>query len=221
MYEMLEESWREPLAEEFGKEYFISLTARVREAYDSGPCYPPEAYLFESFRLCPFDKVKVVILGQDPYHGPGQAHGLSFSVFDGVKFPPSLRNIFREVHDDTGAEIPFSGNLERWARQGVLLLNDTLSVAHGQAGSHQKLGWELFTGAVIKILSEQKMHLVFMLWGGPAKAKGKSIDRNRHLVLESGHPSPLSANRNLWFGNRHFSRTNDYLSLHGKSPISW
>ena len=214
-------SWNAALANEMQLDYFKALWQWVCQTYDQGTCYPPKRYIFQAFRLCPFDCVKVVILGQDPYHGPGQAHGLSFSVYDGMPFPPSLRNIFREVHDDTGAQIPLSGNLERWASQGVLLLNDTLTVAHGKPGSHQKRGWEDFTSAVIRKLSDGRENLVFMLWGGPARKKGSNIDRSRHLVLESGHPSPLSANRNLWFGNRHFSQANHYLLHHGKTPITW
>ncbi len=217
----MEESWKREIRDEFDKEYFKALENLVRESYESGACYPSEAYIFEAFRLCPFDRVKVVILGQDPYHGPGQAHGLSFSVHDGVSFPPSLRNIFREIRDDLGVEVPLSGNLDRWAKQGVLLLNDTLTVAHGKAGSHQNLGWEIFTSAVIERLSKKKNSLVFMLWGGHAKTKGKNIDRSRHLVLESGHPSPMSANRGLWFGNKHFSQANHYLQSTGKTPINW
>ncbi len=217
----MEESWSRVLNAEFRKEYFRLLEQQVEKAYDDGNCYPPKPYVFEAFRLCPFDRVKVVILGQDPYHGPGQAHGLSFSVFDGMNFPPSLRNIFREVRDDTGCDIPLSGNLERWARQGVLLLNATLTVAHGLPGSHNKFGWEKFTSAVIEVISEKKNGVVFLLWGSPARDKGKFVDRSKHLVLESGHPSPMSANRGLWFGNRHFGKANDYLRSIGKEPVNW
>ena len=208
------------LAPEFDKPYFITLTDFVRNEYKSGPIYPPGKLIFNAFNLCPFDKVKVVIIGQDPYHGPGQAHGLCFSVNDGVQFPPSLVNIFKEINNDIGAPVPTTGNLTRWANQGVLLLNATLTVKAHQAGSHQRRGWEEFTDAAIRCLAEERDNLVFILWGSYAQKKGAFIDRNRHLVLASAHPSPLSA-YNGFFGNKHFSRTNDYLIAHGKDPIQW
>ena len=184
-------------------------------------CYPPGKLIFNAFNLCPFDKVKVVIIGQDPYHEPGQAHGLSFSVADGVAFPPSLQNIFKEIQMDTGAPIPSSGNLTRWAEQGVLLLNATLTVRAHQAASHQRKGWEQFTDAAIKALSAERENLVFILWGGYARSKAPLIDTSRHLILQSVHPSPLSANRGGWFGNHHFSRCNEYLRNHGIEEIKW
>ncbi len=216
----IEESWKKRLTTEFTKPYFAQLTAFVRSEYHITTCYPPGALIFNAFNLCPFDHVKVVIIGQDPYHGPGQAHGLCFSVNDGVPFPPSLQNIFKEIQSDTGTQIPTSGNLTRWAEQGVLLLNATLTVRAHQAGSHQRHGWEEFTDAVIKMLSDECEHLVFILWGAYAQKKGAVIDRNKHLVLTSAHPSPLSA-YNGFFGNKHFSRTNAYLIQHGKKPIAW
>lgn len=216
----IEESWKQRLQPEFEKEYFKTLTDFVREEYAKGPVYPPGKLIFNAFNLCPFDRVKVVIIGQDPYHGPGQAHGLCFSVNDGVAFPPSLVNIFKEIKSDIGTDMPASGNLTRWAQQGVLLLNATLTVRAHQAGSHQNHGWETFTDAAIRLLAEGKEHLVFILWGAYAQRKGAFIDRNRHLVLTSAHPSPLSA-YNGFFGNKHFSRTNDYLTAHGETPIVW
>ena len=216
----IEEGWKKALAPEFEKDYFVRLTDFVRQEYQQTTVYPPGRLIFNAFNLCPFDKVKVVIIGQDPYHGPGQAHGLCFSVNDGVPFPPSLQNIFKEIHDDLGMPIPASGNLTRWAEQGVLLLNATLTVRAHQAGSHQRRGWEEFTDAAIRVLAEQKEHLVFILWGSYAQKKGAFIDRNRHLVLTSVHPSPLSA-YNGFFGNKHFSRTNEYLAAHGETPINW
>lgn len=216
----IEEGWKKALAPEFEKDYFVRLTDFVRQEYQQTTVYPPGRLIFNAFNLCPFDKVKVVIIGQDPYHGPGQAHGLCFSVNDGVVFPPSLQNIFKEIHDDLGMPIPASGNLTRWAEQGVLLLNATLTVRAHQAGSHQRRGWEEFTDAAIRVLAEQKEHLVFILWGSYAQKKGAFIDRNRHLVLTSVHPSPLSA-YNGFFGNKHFSRTNEYLAAHGETPINW
>lgn len=214
------ESWKEQLQPEFEKEYFCRLTDFVRNEYANHTVYPPGKLIFNAFDLCPFDRVKVVIIGQDPYHGPGQAHGLCFSVNDGVQFPPSLVNIFKEIKADTGADAPATGNLTRWAEQGVLLLNATLTVRAHQAGSHQRQGWENFTDAAIRVLAEQKEHLVFILWGAYAQKKGAFIDRNKHLVLSSAHPSPLSA-YNGFFGNKHFTRTNDYLRLHGEQEIVW
>ncbi|MBR3014442.1 MAG: uracil-DNA glycosylase [Bacteroidaceae bacterium] len=216
----IEESWRQRLQTEFDKPYFEALTDFVRMEYQRGRCYPPGKLIFNAFNLCPFDQVKVVLIGQDPYHEPGQAMGLCFSVNDGIPFPPSLQNIFKEIHDDTGASVPASGNLTRWAQQGVMLLNATLTVREHQAGSHQGHGWETFTDAVIKVLAEQREHLVFILWGSYAQRKGAFIDRNRHLVLQSAHPSPLSAYRGF-FGNKHFSQANEYLKAHGVEPIRW
>lgn len=213
--------WENVLKEETSKLYFADLQSFVNEAYLTGTCYPPKQFIFEAFRLCPFAMVRVVILGQDPYHGAGQAHGLAFSVNDGMPFPPSLRNIFKEVAADTNVEIPFSGNLSRWAEQGALLLNTTLTVQHGKAGSHLNYGWEVFTDAVIRLISEQKEHVVFMLWGNHARAKAKIIDPQKHLILESCHPSPLSANRQNWFGNQHFSKANSFLQRHGQPSILW
>lgn len=217
----IEETWREQLGEEFDKQYFVNLTNFVRQEYVNGTCYPPGKLIFNAFNLCPFDKVKVVIIGQDPYHEPGQAHGLSFSVNDGVPFPPSLINIFKEIHDDIGTPMPASGNLTRWAEQGVLLLNATLTVRAHQAASHQRKGWEEFTDAAIKALNAHRDNLVFILWGGYARSKAPLIDSSRHLILQSVHPSPLSANRGGWFGNHHFSRANLYLREHGKEEIEW
>lgn len=216
----IEAGWKEKLAGEFEKDYFVRLTDFVRQEYGITTCYPPGQLIFNAFNLCPFDKVKVVIIGQDPYHGPGQAHGLCFSVNDGVPFPPSLQNIFKEIQSDLGTPVPVSGNLTRWAEQGVLLLNATLTVRAHQAGSHQRRGWEEFTDAAIKVLAEGNEHLVFILWGAYAQKKGAFIDRNRHLVLTSAHPSPLSAYQGF-FGNRHFSRANAYLEQYGKTPINW
>ena len=217
----IEESWRRHMYEEFDKQYFVELTDFVRREYSQGECYPPGHLIFNAFNLCPFDKVKVVIIGQDPYHEPGQAHGLSFSVNDGIPFPPSLINIFKEISNDLGTPMPMSGNLTRWAEQGVLLLNATLTVRAHQAASHQRRGWEKFTDAVIKALDAHRDHLVFILWGGYARSKAKLIDSSRHLVLQSVHPSPLSANHGGWFGNHHFSRANAYLKEHGKDEIIW
>lgn len=217
----IEESWKEQLAEEFSRPYFEQLVTFVRNEYMSGtPVYPPAKLIFNAFDHCPFNNVKVVILGQDPYHGAGQANGLCFSVNKGVPFPPSLMNIFKEVSDDTGAPPPADGDLTRWSDQGVLLLNATLTVRSGCAGSHQKKGWEEFTDAVIRILAQKREHLVFILWGSYAQKKGAFIDRNRHLVLSSPHPSPLSAYHGF-FGNHHFSLANDYLQSHGKAPVVW
>ncbi|MBQ1725078.1 MAG: uracil-DNA glycosylase [Muribaculaceae bacterium] len=216
----IDESWRQALSAEWDKPYFVQLTQWVREQYRAGLVFPPGRQIFAAFDATPFDQVKVVILGQDPYHGDGQANGLCFSVNPGVAFPPSLLNIFKEVHDDTGAPMPKDGDLTRWARQGVLLLNATLTVAAHQAGSHQNRGWEQFTDEVIARLATQREHLVFILWGSYAARKGAFIDRTRHLVLTSPHPSPLSAHRGF-FGNHHFSLANDYLVAHGQQPIVW
>lgn len=217
----IEESWRQHIGSEFEKQYFINLTNFVRQEYATTTCYPPGKLIFNAFNLCPFDKVKVVIIGQDPYHEPGQAHGLSFSVCDGVPFPPSLQNIFKEIEQDLGTPIPLTGNLTRWAEQGVLLLNATLTVRAHQAASHQRRGWEEFTDAAIKALNADRNNLVFILWGGYARSKAPLIDSSRHLILQSVHPSPLSANRGGWFGNHHFSRANAYLTEHGQEPIKW
>ena len=216
----IESSWKEILAEEFEKEYFVKLTSFVRSEYHSHRVFPPAPLIFNAFDQCPFEQLKAVILGQDPYHGPGQAHGLCFSVNDGVGFPPSLRNIFLELKNDAGKEIPASGNLTDWAKQGALLLNATLTVRAGQAGSHQHKGWEEFTDAVIHKINDLKEHVVFILWGSYAIRKGEFIDKKKHLVLTSVHPSPLSASRGF-FGNRHFSRTNDFLVKNGLIPINW
>ncbi|MBP3419699.1 MAG: uracil-DNA glycosylase [Marinifilaceae bacterium] len=218
----IEESWRELLAEEFAMDYFKRLTDFVRDEYARGKrIYPAGRSIFNAFDRCPVDKVKVVILGQDPYHEEGQAHGLCFSVPEGITPPPSLVNIFKEIKADLGKEIPASGNLERWADQGVLLLNATLTVEAHKAGSHQKRGWEQFTDAVIRRLAARRNNLVFMLWGSYAQKKGAFIDASHNLVLKSVHPSPLSANRGGWFGNHHFSKANEYLVSIGKEPIDW
>lgn len=216
----IEPSWKTVLTEEFEKDYFKNLTEFVKSEYKSQRIYPPGNLIFNAFDQCTFDNLKVVILGQDPYHGPGQAHGLCFSVNDGIAFPPSLRNIFKELNADVGKAIPESGNLIEWAKQGVLLINATLTVRAHQAGSHQKKGWEQFTDAVIQKISAEKENIVFLLWGNYAISKSKFIDQNRHFVLSSVHPSPLSASRGF-FGNNHFSKTNDFLSSKGKEPISW
>lgn len=216
----IEASWKEQLATEFSKDYFRQLTAFVRQEYKSNTIYPPGKLIFNAFQLCPFEQVKVVILGQDPYHGPEQAHGLCFSVNDGIPFPPSLRNIFQEINNDIGISIPTTGNLTHWAKQGVLLLNATLTVRANEAGSHQRKGWEEFTDAAIQALALQKEHLVFILWGSYAQKKGAFIDPNKHLILRSVHPSPLSAHRGF-FGNKHFSQTNSYLRAHGLKEIVW
>jgi len=217
----IEPSWQVQLKEEFEKPYFKDLVNFVKTEYQSNTCYPPGNQIFSAFNQTPFTGVKVVIIGQDPYHGPGQAHGLCFSVPEGIVQPPSLQNIFKEIASDLNLPIPVSGNLERWADQGVLLLNATLTVRAHLAGSHQNKGWEQFTDAVISKLSEGREGLVFLLWGGYAKKKGSVINREKHLVLTSGHPSPLSANRGLWFGNKHFSKTNKYLVSKGFKEINW
>ncbi len=216
----IEASWKEKLDAEFAQPYFEALTRFVRDEYQRSTIYPPPALIFNAFAHCPFDHVRVVLLGQDPYHGPSQAHGLCFSVQDGVRPPPSLQNIFKEVHDDIGTAIPTSGNLERWADQGVFLLNATLTVRKSEAGSHQGKGWETFTDAVIKLLAQEKEHLVFLLWGNYARQKSALIDKQKHLVLEAPHPSPFSAYSGF-FGCKHFSKTNTYLAQHGFMPIDW
>lgn len=216
----IEESWKRELAAEWDKDYFVALTNWLHVEYRTKQIFPPGRQIFAAFDSTPFNDVKVVILGQDPYHDVGQANGLCFSVNDGIPFPPSLNNIFKEVHDDTGAPIPSSGNLERWAQQGVLLLNATLTVEAHQAGSHQNRGWEEFTDAAIARLATSREHLVFILWGSYAIKKGAFINRMKHLVLTSPHPSPLSAYRGF-FGNHHFSQANAYLQQHGITPINW
>ena len=216
----IEEGWKSQLINEFDKPYFKELVQFVKEEYRSKTIYPTAKLIFNAFNSTPFNNVKVVIVGQDPYHQPHQAHGLCFSVNDGIKIPPSLVNIYKEINFDLGTPIATSGNLERWAKQGVLLLNATLTVSAGLAGSHQGKGWEQFTDRVIESLSRNGNNLVFMLWGSYAQKKGASIDQTKHLVLTSPHPSPLSAHRGF-FGNKHFSRANEYLVLKGKSPIEW
>lgn len=217
----IEESWKQHIGGEFEKPYFANLINFVHDEYRNHTCYPPGRLIFNAFNLCPFDKVKVVILGQDPYHEPRQAEGLCFSVSDGVPFPPSLINIFKEIENDLGTPMPHSGSLVRWAQQGVLLLNATLTVREHAAGSHQRRGWEEFTDATISALSRDRDNLVFILWGGYARSEAQLIDNSRHLILQSVHPSPLSANRGGWFGNHHFSLTNQYLQQHGMEPIKW
>lgn len=216
----IDEGWQNILSVEFEKPYFQQLAGFVKSEYKKATIYPPGNEIFAAFDLCPFSDVKVVILGQDPYHGPGQAHGLCFSVRDGVAFPPSLRNIFKEIHNDLLLPVPQSGNLSRWARQGVFMLNATLTVRAHQPGSHQKKGWETFTDAAIQAVSDNKDHVVFILWGAYAQRKGALIDRSKHLVLESVHPSPLSASRGF-FGNHHFSIANRYLQSKGLMPVEW
>ena len=216
----IEASWKEKLRDEFGKEYFVSLTDFVRKEYASTRVFPPGNLIFNAFNLCPFDRVKVVIIGQDPYHNIGQAHGLCFSVTDGTEFPPSLVNIFKELNRDLGITVPQSGNLERWARQGVLLLNAILTVRAHHALSHENRGWEKFTDAAINALNRDRENLVFMLWGNYAQNKGASIDTSRHLVLRTVHPSPLSASRGF-FGCSHFSRCNEWLTARGIEPVAW
>lgn len=217
----IEESWKQQLRAEFGKPYFHQLTDSVLAEYRQTTCYPPGKLIFNAFNLCPFDRVKVVILGQDPYHEPGQAMGLSFSVPEGIAMPPSLINIYKEIEQDLGVTVQKSGDLTRWAEQGILLLNATLTVRAHMANSHQRLGWATFTDAAIKALSANRDHLVFMLWGGFARSKKYLIDSTRHCILESVHPSPLSANRGGWFGQHQFSRCNAYLEENGLMPIKW
>lgn len=216
----IDSSWQAHLQAEFDKPYFADLVNFVRNEYKNEIVYPPESKIFNAFNSCPFENVKVVLIGQDPYHGEGQAHGLCFSVNEGVQFPPSLQNIFKEIKAEYNKPMPESGNLERWAKQGVLLLNATLTVRANLAGSHQNHGWETFTDAVIKILSDNKEHLVFLLWGSYAQQKGKVIDTSKHLVLKSAHPSPLSVYRGF-FGNNHFMKTNEYLCQNHLPEIKW
>lgn len=216
----IEESWKAVLQNEFDKPYFAELIRFVKSEYREQRIYPPGNLIFNAFNLCPFNNIRVVIIGQDPYHGPGQAHGLCFSVLPGVDFPPSLRNIFKEIQQDIGSPIPSNGDLTRWATQGVFLLNATLTVRAHLAGSHQRKGWETFTNEVIRIISQQKENVVFLLWGAYAQQKAEIIDSTKHLVLESVHPSPLSASRGF-FGNHHFSRANQFLESKGLSPIAW
>lgn len=216
----IEETWKERLEDEFSKEYFHQLVHFVKLEYKSKTIYPPGKLIFNAFNHCPFDQVKVVILGQDPYHGRGQANGLCFSVNNGIAFPPSLQNIFKEINSDLGLPFPKSGDLEKWSQQGVMMLNATLTVRANQAGSHQNKGWEQFTDAVVRYLSKEKENLVFLLWGSYAQKKGMQIDTQKHLVLKSPHPSPFSADRGF-FGNKHFSKTNAYLKEKEKTPIDW
>lgn len=216
----IEESWKQQLSDEFSASYFAQLKAFLVEEKNQHKVYPPGSQIFNAFNFTPFDKVKVVILGQDPYHGPGQAHGLCFSVPDGIRQPPSLQNIFKEINQDLDIPIPSTGNLEKWAKQGVLLLNATLTVRAHQAGSHQNKGWEQFTDAAIKKVSDERSNIVFLLWGNYAIAKKELIDESKHLILTSPHPSPFSANRGF-FGNRHFSKTNNYLKEKGIMEIDW
>jgi len=217
----IDESWKLYLQEEFNKPYFKDLVSFVKNEYASKKCFPPRGQIFNAFNACPFDNLKVVIIGQDPYHRVGQANGLCFSVNDGIPHPPSLINIFKEIEEDLHQPYPKSGNLIRWAVQGVLLLNATLTVRANQAESHQKKGWETFTDSVIKIISDKKENVIFLLWGGYAKKKIKFIDQNKHKILMSGHPSPLSANRGFWFGNKHFSKTNYLLEQVSQIPVQW
>lgn len=217
----LHPSWKDTLQTTFKKPYFHQLTMFVKNEYTKNTCYPPGNQVFAALDACPLDSVKVVIIGQDPYHGPNQANGLCFSVCDSTPHPPSLINIFKEIESDTQTPYPKSGDLMRWAKQGVLLLNATLTVRAHQAGSHQNKGWEVFTDTIIEIISSKKSNIVFLLWGGYAKKKGAKIDQQKHKVLTSGHPSPLSANRGYWFGNKHFSQCNSYLQSKGKKPINW
>lgn len=218
----LTNSWNTVLSQEIQKPYFQDLMSLVDQEYEEYTCFPPKELIFAAFQYCSFTDLKVVIIGQDPYHGQGEANGLCFSVNDGVKIPPSLRNIFKEVNDDLGKIFfPASGNLERWAKQGVLLLNATLTVRKDKPNSHAFLKWNIFTDAVIEKISDEKEHVVFLLWGNFAHKKGLKINRNKHLVLESGHPSPMSANQGKWFGNKHFSQTNAYLKSKNISEIDW
>jgi uracil-DNA glycosylase len=216
----IEESWKQRLQGEFEKEYFLKLISFVKQEYRAKSVFPPGNLIFNAFNLCPFNKVKAVIIGQDPYHGPGQAHGLCFSVREGTDYPPSLLNIFKEIESDIGVKQPLSGNLDRWANQGVLLLNATLTVRAHQAGSHQHKGWEEFTDEAINALNRERENIVFFLWGSYAQKKGESINTEKHLILKSVHPSPLSASRGF-FGNHHFSRCNEYLIKNGIESVKW
>ncbi|MCG9792754.1 uracil-DNA glycosylase [Flavobacterium algicola] len=218
----LPSDWRKILSNEIQKPYFYALQEALSLEYKENTCFPPEELIFSAFENCSFSNIKVVIIGQDPYHGEGEANGLSFSVNNGVRIPPSLRNINRELCDDLSSIfLPSTGNLEHWAKQGVLLLNATLTVRKDSPNSHKHLKWNVFTDAVIQKISDEKENVVFLLWGGFAHKKGAKIDRSKHLVLESGHPSPMSANQGKWFGNKHFSQTNDYLKAKGLSTITW
>ena len=217
----IEKGWKDILSQEFEKPYFKELIQFVDTEYQTTVCYPKKDEIFNAFNTCAFDNLKVVIIGQDPYHGIGQANGLCFSVNNTITIPPSLKNIFKELHTDINKPISKNGNLISWAKQGVLLLNATLTVRANEAGSHQKKGWEQFTDAVIKKISDNKKDIVFLLWGGFAKKKGAKIDKAKHYILLSGHPSPLSANRGYWFGNKHFSKTNEFLKMKNKTKINW
>ncbi len=217
----IDDSWKAVLDNQFSSAYFTSLIEFVKQQYATKTCYPKENQIFAAFDRCKFDEVKVVIIGQDPYHGAGQANGLCFSVNDGIAFPPSLINIFKEIQSDLEKPFPKTGNLERWSNQGVLLLNATLTVEQSKPGSHQNHGWEIFTDAVIKAVSDHKENVVFLLWGGFAKSKTSLIDKKKHQILTSGHPSPMSANRGYWFGNKHFSKTNEFLKSKGLKEIEW
>lgn len=221
MVGLIPNNWKKYLTKELEKDYFLELTKHIKNEYQANTCFPPKNEIFTAFENCPFDKVKVVIIGQDPYHGPNQANGLCFSVRKGINHPPSLKNIFKEIKSDLNVPYPNSGDLSAWSKQGVLLLNATLTVRAHQAGSHQQLGWEKFTDSAINAISIHKKNVVFLLWGGFAKKKAKLIDATNHKILTSGHPSPLSANRGLWFGNNNFSLTNEYLSSIGHKTIDW
>ena len=218
---LLNDTWKVHLQEEFQKPYFMELMQFVKNEYEQNVCFPPFEDIFAAFNACDWENLKVIIIGQDPYHGKGQANGLCFSVKNGIPFPPSLINIFKEIHADLGNTIPTDGDLFRWSEQGVLLLNATLTVRESEPGSHQKKGWEVFTDSVIKTISKEKENCVFLLWGGYARGKAKLIDKRKHLVLESGHPSPLSANRGYWFGNKHFSLCNEFIIQNKKGAIRW
>ncbi len=216
----IERSWKDRLTDEFNKKYFLDLVEFVKEQYSKGKVYPPPSKIFSAFEFCSFDDVKVVIVGQDPYHGPKQANGLAFSVSDDVRVPPSLQNIYKELKSDLGITAPSTGNLEKWAKQGVLLLNATLTVQANNPGSHQNIGWEIFTDSIIDLLSKEKENIVFILWGAYAQKKGEVIDSKKHLVIKSAHPSPFAANRGF-FGSKPFSKTNEYLRENGKEEIMW
>lgn len=218
---VIADSWQTRLQPEFDQPYFRSLAEFLREEYSTQRVYPPGKLIFNAFNTCTFDDTRVVILGQDPYHGEGQANGLAFSVSEGISKPPSLVNIFKEIQDDLGKPVPKSGNLERWANQGVMLLNSTLTVRAGQAGSHQSKGWETFTDAIIKLISDEKENVVFLLWGAYAQKKGAVIDTKKHLILKAKHPSPMAAQWGGWFGSKHFSQTNDFLQSKGLPEINW